>query len=54
MHSYTIQPIISADGTLVDKLFLVLNEKNGEFGPNIKKNWIFLQIFIYVVLNQEN
>jgi hypothetical protein len=37
-HSYTIQPLISADGRLLSPLYLVLKEKGGEFGPNVKKN----------------
>jgi len=37
-HSYTIQPLISANGTLLSPLLIVLQEKDGIFGPKIKKN----------------
>ena len=37
-HSYTIQPIISADGNLLEPMLLVLQEQNGKFGPRIEKN----------------
>lgn len=34
-HSYTIQPLISADGTLHSPLFIILQEENGKFGPRV-------------------
>ncbi|KYN03968.1 hypothetical protein ALC62_05174, partial [Cyphomyrmex costatus] len=37
-HSYTIQPLISADGCLLSPLLIVLQEKDGVFGPRIKNN----------------
>ncbi len=37
-HSYTIQPITSADGLLLDKFFLILQEKENEFGTRVQKN----------------
>ena len=37
-HSYTIQPTIAADGTLLSPLFIVLQESGGVFGPIVKKN----------------
>lgn len=37
-HSYTIQPIISADGILKSPLLIVLQETNGEFGPTVEKS----------------
>lgn len=37
-HSYTIQPIISADGKLFPKLFIILKEQSGGFGPTVNKN----------------
>jgi len=36
-HSYTIQPIISADGKLHSPLLIVLQEPGGKFGPNVQK-----------------
>jgi len=36
-HSYTIQPIISADGRLLPTLLVVLQETNGEFGIRVKE-----------------
>jgi len=36
-HSYTVQPIISADGCLLPKLLVVLREVGGNFGPLVKK-----------------
>ncbi|EFN83334.1 hypothetical protein EAI_05204, partial [Harpegnathos saltator] len=32
-HSYIIQPIISASGSLLSPLLIILQEKDGEFGP---------------------
>jgi len=37
-HSYTIQPLISANGTLLSPLLIVLQEKDGIFDPKIKRN----------------
>jgi len=37
-HSYTIQPVISADGKLLPTLLVVLKEKDGKFGPLVQKN----------------
>lgn len=37
-HSYTIQPTVSADGTLLSPFLLVLQEDKGEFGPVVKKS----------------
>lgn len=36
-HSYTIQPTISASGHLLGPLFVVLQEKDGEFGPLVQQ-----------------
>ena len=36
-HSYTIQPLISADGMLHSPLFIVLQEVDGKFGPVVAK-----------------
>lgn len=32
-HSYTIQPVVSADGKLAPKLLVVIQEKGGKFDP---------------------
>lgn len=37
-HSYTIQPLISADGRLLSPLFIVLKEATGRFGPIVEAN----------------
>ncbi|EZA50281.1 hypothetical protein X777_11292 [Ooceraea biroi] len=38
-HSYTIMPIISADGNLLSPLYIVLKESTGTFvGPEVEKN----------------
>lgn len=37
-HSYTIQPLISADGILKSPLLIVLQETSGRFGPIIQKS----------------
>lgn len=34
-HSYTAQPVISRDGRLIGKLFLIVQETNGDFGPQV-------------------
>lgn len=36
-HSYTIQPTICMDGSTIDRLLIVLQEKGGEFGPYVKE-----------------
>lgn len=36
MHSYAIQATIAADGTVLLKLFPVLQEVNGGFGPKVR------------------
>lgn len=37
-HSYTVQPVISANGRLFPKLFIVLKEQSGGFGPYVRAN----------------
>lgn len=37
-HSYTIQPLISMSGELIQPLFIVLQERSGEFGPNVSED----------------
>lgn len=37
-HSYTIQPIISANGSLLSPLLIILQEKDGKFGPRVESN----------------
>jgi hypothetical protein len=39
-HSYTVQPITSADGQLLHKFFLILQEKKNEFGKRVEKDLI--------------
>ncbi|CAF1460494.1 unnamed protein product [Rotaria sordida] len=39
-HSYTVQPVTSADGHLLDKFLLILQEKENEFGKRVEKNLI--------------
>ncbi|CAF4628267.1 unnamed protein product, partial [Rotaria sp. Silwood2] len=39
-HSYTVQPITSADGQLLDKFFLILQEKENEFGKRVERDLI--------------
>ncbi len=39
-HSYTVQPVTSADGYLLDKFLLILREKENEFGRRVEKNLI--------------
>ena len=39
-HSYTVQSITSADGQLLDKFFLVLQEKENVFGKRVEKDLI--------------
>lgn len=37
-HSYTIQPMISMDGIFAEKLLIVWQEREGEFGPNVREH----------------
>ena len=39
-HSYTVQPVTSADGRLLDKFFLILQEKENEFGKRVQKDLV--------------
>lgn len=50
-HSYTIQPMISANGDLVAPLFIVLQEANGQFGPRVIQT-MFKHKEIYVVASK--
>lgn len=50
-HSYTIQPLISADGTLHSPLMMVLKEPTGEFGPIVKKD-LFKPSNVYVMASK--
>ena len=46
-HSYTVQPIPSADGRLSEKFLLTLQEKENQFGKTIQKH---LVVSPYVVV----
>lgn len=37
-HSYTIQPLVSAEGKLMSPLLVVLQEQNGKFGPRVQSS----------------
>ncbi|CAF1532778.1 unnamed protein product [Rotaria sordida] len=39
-HSYTVQPVTLADGHLLDKFLLILQEKENEFGKRVEKKLI--------------
>ncbi|CAF3887886.1 unnamed protein product, partial [Rotaria sp. Silwood1] len=39
-HSYTVQPVTSADGHLLNKFFLILQEEDNEFGKRVQKDLI--------------
>ncbi|CAF4095208.1 unnamed protein product [Rotaria magnacalcarata] len=39
-HSYTVQPITSADSQLLGKFFLILQEKENDFGTRIQRDLI--------------
>lgn len=39
-HSYTVQPVTSVDGQLLEKFFLILQEKENEFGKRVQKDLI--------------
>ena len=47
-HSYTIQPIISASGSLLSPMLLVLQEAGGKFGPQVAKK-VFRPNNIYLL-----
>jgi len=46
-HSYTIQPIVSADDMLLSPLFIVLKEVSGTFGPRVQET-MFMAPNIFV------
>jgi len=37
-HSFTVQPILNAQGEFLKPMLLVLPEPKGTFGPHVKKN----------------
>ena len=39
-HSFTVQPVTSVDGHLLDKFLLILQEKENTIGKNVHKNLI--------------
>jgi len=39
-HSYTVQPVTSADGHLLENFLLILQEKDNQFGKRVEKNLI--------------
>jgi hypothetical protein len=39
-HSYTMQPITSSDGQLLEKFLLILQETENEFGKRVEKDLI--------------
>ncbi|CAF3192227.1 unnamed protein product [Rotaria sp. Silwood2] len=39
-HSYTVQPVTSADGRLLDKFLLILQEKDDQFGKRVQKDLV--------------
>ncbi len=36
-HSYTVQPVTSANGHLLEKFLLILQEKENTFGKRVEK-----------------
>ena len=46
MHSYTVRPVTSADGQLLDKFFLILQEKENEFGTRVPRDLIVPPNFV--------
>ena len=53
-HSYTIQPVISADGRLLSPLFIVLNHLPEHLDPEYEKQCLKKIIFLIWHQNQEN
>lgn len=50
-HSYTIMPIISANGKLQSPLYLVLKETSGNFGPRVEET-LFRPANIYIAASK--
>ncbi|EFN75565.1 hypothetical protein EAI_06340, partial [Harpegnathos saltator] len=50
-HSYTIMPIISADGHLLSPLYIVLKESTGVFGPQVEQT-LFRPVNIYIAASK--
>ena len=50
-HSYTIMPIVSADGKLQSPLYLVLKEVSGNFGPRVEET-LFRPANIYIAASK--
>jgi len=46
LHSYTIQPIISAGGRLLSSLLIVLKEPSGTLGFRVQETLFTANIFI--------
>ena len=39
-HSYTIQPVISANSTLLSPLLIMLKEPSGTLGPRVQETML--------------
>jgi len=50
-HSYTIMPIISANGSLLSPLYIVLKEITGSFGPRVEET-LFRPVNVYIVASK--
>ena len=46
-HSYTIQSTVTANGRLLSPLFIILKEKDGQFGSTVEKT-LFTPTNVYV------
>jgi len=50
IHSYTIQPLVSADGDLKSSLLRVLQETGGKFGLIVEKGFIQGRQYCYICI----
>lgn len=53
-HSYTIMPIVSMAGELIEPVFICLQEPTGKLGPRVNNQFIKRVIFMLAVVRVEN
>ena len=52
-HSFTIQPIITMDGSVIDQLYVCLKESTGHINKNLEKKYYSVRRIFYTYLFEE-
>jgi len=45
-HSYTIQPVVNAEGVLLTPMLLVLKKPQGKFGENVERTLFRVRMLV--------